>query len=370
MLAPFLALAAAAAAPAPPELPGVWEGRVGNLPVRACFMRREWGAFGAYYYLSRWRSIGLEAVEGTGNTFREGGSGAPNGPLWRIERVDGESLTARWTGGGRTLPVRLSRVARIQGDESPCGTPAFNRPRLAGVRTVGTRLSRDGTAYTRIRLDHGGRFAATFETFALDGADAPVRRINAELARALTGDPPSWFECIQDSLAQSPFEGSFDESLTPTMITGRWLSVAHHWDGFCGGAHPDASNAYRTFDRATGREVDLHDWFNESAVKRERFAGSAEESKSLQPAFRDVILAGWHPDPAECDEAVRNEDFWTIGLSRDALVFAPDLPHVAQACGEEFRVPFARLRPYLTAEGAANLRALQAEAAPTGRRAP
>ena len=370
MLAPFIALAAAATPAAPAELPGVWEGNVGNLPVRACFMRREWGAFGAYYYLSRRRLIALEAVEGTSGSFREGGSAAPNGPLWRIEHAGAAGLTARWTGGGRTLPVRLTRFSRMQGDESPCSTMAFNRPRLAGVRTVGARMSRDGVAYTRLRLDHGGRFEATFESFALDGADEPVRRINAELGRALTGDPPSWFECIQDSLAQSPFEGSFEESLTPTMITRRWLGVAHHWAGFCGGAHPDASIAYRTFDRASGREIDLHDWLNERAVKRERFEGSAEETKSLQPAFRDFLLAGWHPDPADCDETVRNEAFWTIGLTREGLVFSPDLPHVAQNCGDEFRVPFARLRPFLTAEGAEYLRALQSEAAAARRRTP
>ena len=369
LLAPFIALAAAAAAPAPAELPGVWEGNVGTLPVRACFMRREWGAFGAYYYLSRRRLIALEAVEGRSDTFREGGSAAPNGPLWRIERADAAGLTARWTGGGRTLAVRLNRVARMEGDESPCSNWAFNRPRLEGVRTVSTRMSRDGVAYTRLRLDQGGRFDATFESFALDGADEPVRRINAALGQALTGDPPHWFECIQDSLAQGPFEGSFEETLIPTMITRRWLSVTHHWNGFCGGAHPDASNSYRTFDRRTGQEVDLHDWFTSSAVKRERFEGSEEETKSLQPAFRDFILAGWHPDPADCDEAVRSEAFWTIGLTRDALAFSPDLPHVAQACGEVFRVPFARLGPYLTQEGAENLRALQAEAAPAARTA-
>jgi len=34
---------------------------------------------------------------------------------------------------------------------------------------------------------------------------------------------------------------------------------------------------------------------------------------------------------------------------------------VAQACGEDFEIPFARIQPFLTPEGAANLRALQSE---------
>ena len=72
------------------------------------------------------------------------------------------------------------------------------------------------------------------------------------------------------------------------------------------------------------------------------------------------------PRIADCEETVRSHEYWNIGLTRDALLFTPDLPHVAQACGEEFTIPFARLRPFLTEEGAANLRALQTEAAAPG----
>jgi len=45
----------------------------------------------------------------------------------------------------------------------------------------------------------------------------------------------------------------------------------------------------------------------------------------------------------------------------EALIFSPQLPYVAQARGEEFTISFARLRPFLTEEGAQNLRALRAE---------
>ena len=30
---------------------GVWQGTLGAQPVRVCFNQREWGTFGAYYYL-------------------------------------------------------------------------------------------------------------------------------------------------------------------------------------------------------------------------------------------------------------------------------------------------------------------------------
>jgi hypothetical protein len=361
MLAPLLALAAAAAPAASSDLAGLWEGRVGDLPVRACFTRREWGTFGAYYYLSRLRVIGLTQDDG-GGAFREGGGADPNRPGWSIERVDGATLTARWTNRGRTLPVRLHRLARMERDESPCASLAFHRPRLAGVRMVTSRPRTDGIAYTRFTLDPRGRFEVHFETFALDGQGAAVRRINAELARDMIGDPPPWFGCIRDSLGDSAFEGEADEMLTPTMISSRWLAVTHHWDGFCGGAHPDSSNVYRTFDLTSGREIDLHDWLNGDAVNRLSPEGGGEEIKTLRPALRDLILANWDPGDADCADSVRNEDFWTIGLDRGGLVFSPQLPHVVQACGDDFTVSLARLRPFLTQAGAENLRALAAEA--------
>jgi hypothetical protein len=363
MLAPLALLAAATATPSgPADLPGIWEGTIGTLPVRACFVQREWGTFGAYYYLSRRRLIPLEAPE-HGGGFDEGGSADGSPPHWTIESAGPSQLIARWTARGRTLPVRLARLARMTGEDSPCSAIAFHRPRLEGVHPVRTRAAKDGVAYTRIVLDTAGRFEeVSFETFALDGPGEAAARINAALGTALAGDPPSWLECVTDALADSPNEGGFDESLTPTMISRRWLAVSHHWDGSCGGAHPDSSNSYRLFDRTDGREVDLHDWLNASAVHRERPDGG-EEVKTLLPALRTAILARWRPEAPECDEPVRGEEYWTIGLTRTGMVFSPLLAHVVQACEEDFTIPFDRLRSFLTPEGAANIRALQAEPA-------
>jgi hypothetical protein len=362
MIGALLALAAAGAAPA--GLPGVWEGTIGGLPVRACFADRQSGAFGSYYYLSRKRAIALSPEEGRDGIFYEGNGAPADQPRWRIESAGGDRLTGRWTGGARTLPVRLTRVTGDFGEEGPCGSLAFHQPRLDGIRVVPARASVEGVAYTKLALDHGGRFEASLETFALDGQSEAVRRINAALGRALAGSPPQWFQCIQDSLAQSAFEGSFDESLVPAMISRRWLSVATHWDGFCGGAHPSSANAHRLFDLSSGAEVELLDWFGDEAVKRERLEQVDEVVRTVRPALREAILAGWRPEDPECAELIRGAEFWDVGLARGAFVFAPSLPHVAQACGEDFTIPFARIRTLLSPQGAEHLRAFEAEAAP------
>ena len=368
MLMPLIALAAAATPAADAaNIPGIWFGTVGTLPVRACFTRRDDETFGAYYYLSQMRLIPLEAEEGSSVAFGETESEAPGTARWRIQSVDAGRLTAQWTSGQRSLPVRLTRVEYTEGEEGPCGSWVFHQPRFAEVRPVRSRAVTDGVAYTSIALDLGNRFEGSVRTFALDGSGETVQRINAELGDGLAGDPPKWFECLQLSLGYRPHEGYFDESLTPTMFTRRWLSVTDHWDGYCGGAHPDSSNAYRTFDLTSGREVDLYGWFSDAAVTRERVEGVEDVLTTVKPALRDLILAGWNAEDAECTDVVRDQDYWTVGLTRGGMVFSPQLPHVVQACGAEFTIPYARLRPFLTDQGAANIRALEAELA--GRRA-
>ena len=352
-----LAVAAQTAPAAPAGLPGIWEGQVGNLPVRACFVSREWGSFGAYYYLSQNRLIPLEAEEGDATVYREGAEGS-NGATWRIGTVEGDRLRASWSRGRRQLGITLSRVAGGSGEEGPCGSIAFHRPRLSAVRTVSRRATHDGTPYTIIALDHGGRFSASVETFALDGAGEAVRRINAALARPLTGSPPEWFECMRAPLDTGPNEGDLHETYAPAMIARRWLSVNHQYDSSCGGAHPSSGLVYETYDLASGAEVDLHHWFAESAVRRERVEGSDDELKTVLPPLREAVLAGWRPE-GECGDVVREAEYWNIGLRRDGFVFAPSLAHVVQACGEEFAVPFARVRRLLTPEGAANVDALR-----------
>lgn len=365
----LIALAAAAlqpAAPAPPTmLAGVWEGTIGDLPVRACFVERDWGASGAYYYQSRLQSIGLEeAVSGRRDAFREMAESGGSAPVWHIDRGP-ETLGGSWTNGGRTLPLRLRRVADVHGEESPCASLAFHRPRLQGVHTVRSRASFEGTAYTKLTLDTGGHFGIDVQTFALDGDGAAVQRINTALGESLAGDPPRWFECVTNSFETGTLEGESSEMLAPAMISRRWLSVASQAEWSCGGAHPDNSNSYRLFDLASGAEVQVLDWFLPTAVKREHVEGVDEDSRTLEPAFRAFLLSEWHapPDAAECDEVVRTADYWNVGLTRGGFTFSPQLPHVAQACGDDFNVDFDRIRPWLTPEGAAAVAALRAERA-------
>ena len=69
------------------------------------------------------------------------------------------------------------------------------------MRIVAGRSSVDGVAFTTLALDHGGRFEARVETFALDGTGAAARRINDRLGQVLHGDRPEWLDCVLGALA-------------------------------------------------------------------------------------------------------------------------------------------------------------------------
>ncbi len=363
LAAALLCASPASAAPASsaPAMSGIWAGNVGSLPVRACFVERDQRIFGAYYYLSHLRLITLSPDEGVIDSFHEGGGDGVGAPRWQFENAASDRLAGRWTSGGRTLAVELHKIGSGEGQSGACADLEFHRPRFAGLRVARRRAAKDGVAFTRLALDTSGHFGVTVETFALDGDSPEVRRLNETLGASLAGDPPPWFDCISDSLDQSAFEGSFDDHLQPELISRRWLAVTHRHESYCGNAHPNAGTIYRTFDRTSGRELDLHDWLNSIAVSREPEVEGVDHSETLQADFRDAILDGWRAEDPQCEEVVRGQSYWNIGLTRDALVFTPSLPHVAQACAEGFRMTFAALEPYLTHEGSEHVRALQSE---------
>jgi hypothetical protein len=358
-----LAVAAASAPPtgpeaAPPAVQGVWQGAIGTSPVRACLMQDQWGTAGAYYYRSHGKLIALTREADTGpleELDRKNGKGGS----WTIDAVGAQGLTGRWTRSGRILPIRLTRISGVPAGETPCMSMAFNGPRLAGIGIVARRAATDGIAYTRLILDRRGRFErdVKVESFRLEGGGDAVRRINARLHAPFDGNPPAWFECIRGRLETHGYEGNIDDVTRPTLITPRWLSAVRENDSYCGGPHPNEERTALTFDRTTGREVDLYTWLGGKALR------PAEFRSEFRPEFRTFILARSRPKEARCGRVVREAEFWGVALARTALVFRPGLLRPDEGCAENIAIPFARLRRYLSAEGLKQVEALEAERA-------
>lgn len=359
-----LLVLAALAVPAdtPPVWQGVWQGTVGTLPVRVCLARRGGSdSVGSYYYRARLRTIRLEQ-QGGSREWVEGyaSASAPPSPRWRFETVSAALLAGSWRGGGRVLPFRLDRVQA--NDDEPCGSLAFNRPRLRPLRVVAARAVKDGVAYTRLTFDPGPAFEdTTLESFSLDGDAPATRRINARLRRDMAAEPDKseWYECVAGGLGAHGVDGDYQQTIAPVFVTPRWLSATETIGYDCGGAHPDNAMMSLTFDRLTGAEVDLHDWLTAAAVERQAASGAERPLSTVRPAMRRLILAQARGLEPECREAVLDAEYWDIGLARAGLRFTPDLAHVEQACAEEVLVPWRVLTPYLSAAGRAGLASLR-----------
>ena len=129
----LLTLAPLAAAAVPPsQITGLWEGTVGNAPVVVCLNGdTTLGGRGSYYYRSQLIPIPLKQKSDGSPLWEErvGGETAD----WKFLSANNRELTAQWSRGKRSLPVRLKRVSYTNSSEwveGPCGSAEFSQPRL------------------------------------------------------------------------------------------------------------------------------------------------------------------------------------------------------------------------------------------------
>ena len=359
VVASILASPVAAADPPLPAWHGLWQGTIGAAPIMLCLDGSNDWKRGSYYYRSRMTPIPLRWNDRASRWVEEDEHDKVRA-TFVFDQITPSRIAGHWVGEGKTPPLRLERIGIKAGsdDFGPCGSRAYIAPRLASTRVVERHGSLGGTAYRKLALRIPPSFTtATVESFALIGSSPAIVRINRALAKPLTGPEKDegWLGCMQQNLGSYGNDGDYDEEVTPTMFSPHYLAVNHHNDGSCGGAHPYADNRSRTFDLATGVEIDLNDWLTPRAIKRERYDGASAEAKTVTPAFRKLILTGWKADQAECQEAFERSEYWDIGLTRAGLGFTPSLAHVEQACTETINVPFTRLQPWLSAAGKAGM---------------
>jgi len=334
---------------------GAWAGTIGSHPVHVCLTEGGWrGRQGAYYYDRSKVLIGL-APGTSGERWVEGDDPGKDAPQWLV-KPNGAQLSGTWRHGADTLPIRLHRIRRAaEDDQGPCGSTAFQRPRVAGARIRPAPFTKDGERLTRWTFKPDPPFKEVeFSTFTLNRPGAGIAKVNRVLRSVLpnadgTGE---WLDCVSGNVTAQGRDGTYTETMEPVFITRRWLSIRHTTSYYCGGAHPEYSDSLRTFDLLSGDEPDLEGWFSPVAIRIDK-SGRWGPSTSFTPEFRAIILAGWKPDDPECEEVVPKHGYWSIGVERGALVFTPDLARIVSACREDFKIPLAKLQPWLNAEGKA-----------------
>jgi hypothetical protein len=355
----------AQAAPDLKALKGVWRGTIGNLPVHACYDAGDYSNDGKYFYLRRLSTIPLRADEKVPGELTEGWADTKSVARWRIKAITKNRAEGVWTGNGRSLPIRLTRLPFDTSEEfaTPCGSLAFIQPIVAATRIVKSPGRVRGLAVEKWTLVFPDE-SILVESFQLLGSGPVIATINRRLREPFDKADEGWKWCLRNA---GPFGADYHDEVESRLVTTRWLSVNLFNESFCGGAHPNNSNQPILFDRQSGRSVDLYTWFGSASSNREKVEGYSETIDTLTGKLFDLVLA-LHPRASESEEdcggAVKTASSWTLELKAEGIGFTPDLPRVVMACGDEVVLQWNKLAPFLSPTGKREVAALRAELRP------
>ncbi|HMI39705.1 MAG TPA: hypothetical protein VK485_00565 [Sphingomicrobium sp.] len=352
----------AQAAPDLKTMHGVWRGMIGNLPVHVCYGASEYSNDGKYFYMRRLSTIPLRADEKVAGELTEGWADTKGVARWRMKAIAKNRAEGIWTGNGRTLPIRLTRLPFATSEEfdSPCGSLAFVQPIVAATRIVKSPRRVHGLAVEKWTLAFPDENVSV-ESFQLLGTGPAIAAINRRLREPFDKSDEGWKWCLRNAGA---WGGDYHDEVEARLVTAHWLSVMSYNESFCGGAHPNNSNQPILFDRQSGRSVDLYTWFGSASSNREKVEGYSETIDTLTGKLFNLVLT-LHPRASESEEdcggAVKTASSWTLELKREGIGFTPDLPRVVMACGDEVVLPWNKLAPFLSRSGKREVAALRAE---------
>jgi hypothetical protein len=362
-----------------PSWHGVWRGTIGTAPVEVCLQHDDVETFGAYYYTRHLQFITLGRLDRAAGkdavTWTEHAdiNQTADGPLWRITSVKNGRLDGVWTDKGKSLPITLAAVT-VEKDstDQPCGSLAFNLPRLTKPVVTSQPAVLGGIAYTKVIFDLGKQFPDSgFETFQLTGDTPAIRDVNSELYKGAPADPQNatYFQCSMDAMANGLPGGSHASELRPETLTPGFMVVADTESEFCGGVHGEYGVDYSTWDLRRGAVIDLFTDFTAAGVTRTvHDKGTKYEytTDALTPPLRLIVTGAYPHRDDDCDQVVPklDPDAWQVRLTPQGMAFTPIVSHADQGCAEDDAVvPFDKLQPYLTDDGKALVAAFQAEIA-------
>jgi hypothetical protein len=380
----FLALAlsgSASLAAAANPWTGVWHGTIGDQRITACFNHAEYDTqtsfYGNYYYdryrkpitlrreppERRWKEIMLDPGRG----------------LWDLDPPAGDKLSGRWSRPGQkeSFPIRLVRVplpnsaSQSKTDKEfarECAWDAYNLPLEVPPKVViGEVQSFEDRRYRLQNVSVDGADGVTLSASVVEllepgsHIDAINRQLTKRLPRTLAEMKQTLYWCRRNQLDSSGEDGDSANWTDIRFWTDRWLSVEDRDTSNCGGAHPSAGGSYRTWDLASGKELNLWTWFRNSRKPDSdpRYAGyyfsyAAPEKMNniiVNTAVRQAKAAGHRNDPGGCIDVLKGNTQYRLRLGKEGMVFSTVFPHASQACDENVEIPYAKLLPFLTKAG-------------------
>jgi hypothetical protein len=320
---------------------GVWEGRLGDNEIVACFVDSAGDTGGgAYYYRRHLEPIALNDGGQAGWTEGDGKS------RWRLDLPEGDATQGMWSdvASGKSLLIVLARVAA---GPDACQSDRFNAPMEASFTLKTGQDENFNGAGTFRRLDYLGA-----ESIEIDGDQAGVASVNRQLRALLPSseeakrDAIDWRRQEMGGINSGTFGGV--ASTEPDFWSPDFIEVFFHYEA-SGKGRNGISMKFRLWDLVNGKEVDPWTWIAGAKMKD----GSNKMPANLFKVF-NVVSA---ERPQDC-EAYEGKDAWFMTLGRDSVSFWEDA--WGSGCEFEFDVPYAKLGPYLTPAGKAAIARLLA----------
>lgn len=332
---------------------GIWEGTIGQAPVRVCFDGRE-GEHSRYYYLKYGKDILLRRSE---DDPARGSYDEPGGK-WQLAAEGADTLRGTWlsTNAGKKWPIQLTRTTvPLSGKGSLCEADYFFKPVAEKQKLVAGPVQSFGRhryqmLSTRIQKPGDSDFAP--EAVVLLGFGDKGAAINQLLQQRLRQRLARSLDSRMGGLAES--------TETVAWLSDRWLSLREtEWPNGYGAS--GISMRFETWDLAAGRRFDLWRWFNARAGAWHEEAGNdgVEQvfttSGALQKALGPFDNNGGDPDCKDPGKSWREPRLASGGIEFGAGQVGP--------CLESKVVSFETLQPFLNEEGQRQVAALQREAA-------
>lgn len=348
LLACLPALAQAATPSDNGQLAGVWQGKLGNTEITACFnLPSKFDNRGNYYYARHKTPIGLLQTRGQ-TPWVEVTDGDDKTGSWQLAPAKDGQLSGTWQHpkNGKTLPIQLRLVRPPAGDEEPCASSAYNAaledfPKLVTSRAM---LFKDSKQYTFRSLRIGDQVTVELLTPTAPALASINRQLRALLPKN-KADLAEYFEQRRNFLRMDGRVMEDEVHAEPTFWSARHVTVSfYRWAAGMG--RNGISNRFRTWDLQAGKEVDVWQWFGAKS-EAGSYDMSALPARLKAMLFKDLVI------DQECKHDYQGHGYYHLSLTDTGVRFWEEA--YGSGCEQDFNVPYAKLAPFLTAQGKAAL---------------
>ncbi|AMP00560.1 hypothetical protein CAter282_2713 [Collimonas arenae] len=323
------------------QLAGVWQGKLGNADIVACFNQA--GAdssSGSYYYVRHKTPIQLMQKTGQSSWMESGGTGS-----WSLGTPENGHLDGTWRApkGGAPLALALTSVSG-GGTENACGSDAYNRALESfPALQIGKTQDFEGKKYRNLRV-------ADVVTIELQGSGDGLVKVNQKLRAILprkAEDLADYFATRRRYLSSMGTATEDETSAEPVFWSSRWITVNfYRWAA--GYGRNGIMLDYRTWDLRTGDEIQLWDWFAPKSADGGLYRALPERLQKY--LFKGVAI------DKECRDGYKGEGQYRVSLTANGIEFWEEA--FGTGCEQDFVIPYAKLGPFLTSQGKAALRDL------------